>query len=94
MLDCGIRGYGSGYAALLSPVKSIAEYSLSLDSRWKPSTIRSVPDFERITIDWVVQPPGSIAHTLEQVAVGDAGRAEEDVLAGHQIPGGQHLSRS
>src|ERR1700743_2676756 len=52
-------GYGSGYAALLSPVKSIAEYSLSLVSRWKPSTIRSVPDFERITIDWVVQPPGS-----------------------------------
>ena len=29
---CG--GYGNGYAALLSPVKSIAEYSLSLDSRW------------------------------------------------------------
>ena len=42
-----------------SPVKSMAEYSLSLVSRWKPSTIRSVPDFDRITIDWVVQPPGS-----------------------------------
>ena len=27
-------GYGSGYAADLSPVKSTAEYSLSLESRW------------------------------------------------------------
>jgi hypothetical protein len=28
------RGYGRGYAAVLSPVKSIAEYSLSFESRW------------------------------------------------------------
>ena len=41
----------------VSPVKSTAEYSLSLDSRWYASIIRTVPDLERITIDWVVQPP-------------------------------------
>ncbi len=49
--------YGSGMAAVLSPVKSTAEYSLSFDSRWYASIIRTVPDFERMTIDWVVQPP-------------------------------------
>src|SRR6202035_894209 len=32
-----------------------------------------------------------VAHALEQVAVGDAGRAEEDVLPRHQVAGGQHL---
>jgi hypothetical protein len=26
--------YGSGWKALLSPVKSMAEYSLSFDKRW------------------------------------------------------------
>ncbi|MDT5288898.1 MAG: hypothetical protein QOF88_3787, partial [Mycobacterium sp.] len=31
----GVAGvYGNGYAALVSPVKSTAEYSFSLDSRW------------------------------------------------------------
>ncbi len=29
-----VGDYGNGYAAVLSPVKSTAEYSLSLDRRW------------------------------------------------------------
>src|ERR1700727_3933394 len=32
-----------------------------------------------------------VAHSLEQVAVGDAGRAEEDVVPRHQVASGQHL---
>ncbi len=43
--------------ACSSRSKSTVEYWRSLVSRWKPSIIRTVPDFERITIDWVVQPP-------------------------------------
>lgn len=42
---------------MLSPVKSTAEYSLSLDRRWYASIMRTVPDLLRITMDWVVQPP-------------------------------------
>lgn len=38
-------------------MKSTAEYSLSLDRRWYASIIRTVPDFDRITMDCVVAPP-------------------------------------
>src|SRR5699024_5460928 len=35
-------------------------------------------------------PAAAVAHPAQQVAVGDAGGAEEDVLAGDQVTGGQH----
>src|SRR5574337_2165464 len=34
---------------------------------------------------------GVVAHPLEQITVGDPGGAEEDVLTGDQMHGGQHL---
>jgi hypothetical protein len=56
------RDYGSGgrtSSACAAPIrsKSTDEYWRSFVSRWKPSIIRSVPDFDRITIDCVWQPP-------------------------------------
>jgi hypothetical protein len=56
------RSYGSGGTMSESSIsswrsKSTVEYSRSFVSRWKPSIIRTVPDFDRITIDWVVHPP-------------------------------------
>jgi len=51
------RLHGIGAGALSSPVKSMLAYSRSLSRRWYASMTRTVPDLDRITIDWVWAPP-------------------------------------
>ena len=51
---------------------------------------RTVPDFERITSDWVVAPSVVVADPVEELAVGDPGGREEAVVAFDQVVGGQH----
>lgn len=44
----------SGAVAQRARSKSTEAYARSLDSRWVESICRIVPDFERMTSDWVV----------------------------------------
>ena len=54
---CAGRAASHGCAEAESLSKSAPENSRNFDSRWKASIIRTVPDFARITIDWVWAPP-------------------------------------
>ena len=51
---------------------------------WRAVTVRTVPERERITSDSVVALPRLVAHALQELAVGDAGGGEEDVVAGDE----------
>jgi hypothetical protein len=44
----------------------------------------------RITSEWVVRAAAAVAHAAQQLAVGDAGRDEEHVVAGDEVVGGEH----
>ena len=59
-------------------------------SECSASTRRIVPERERMTIDSVIASP-AWTHAVQERAGRDAGRGDEDVLAAHQIAGGQDL---
>ena len=53
----------------------------SFDRLWRALIMRTVPDLDRITSDWVVDAVAVVVDALEQLAVGDAGGGEEAVVA-------------
>ena len=65
--------------------------SRSFGRSWVALMRRTVPERERITSDSVVAPSAVKRTPCEHVAVGDAGRREEDVVAGDEAVGVEHL---
>ena len=54
------------------------------------STMRTVPERDRITRLWVEHAADLDAHAAEQRPVGDAGGGEEAVVAADEVVGGEH----
>ena len=48
-----------------------------------------MPERERITIDWVSTPGAADAHAAQERAARDAGRGDEDVVAGDEVVRGE-----
>ncbi len=71
------------------PRKSTLAYRESFANRCSLRTSRIVPLLLRITMEWVVGPSGCVAHALDDLAVGDPGRAKEDVVASNEIRCGE-----